>query len=265
MRGAKKIVGLKMLVVTTLVLVACAPLCAQTAPTDAPEKRPGFTLPSIPGIGEADTPQKISTTLQILFLLTILSLAPAILIMTTCFTRIVVVLSLLRQALATQQLPPNQILIGLALFLTFMIMAPVWSQVNQEAFTPLMDGEVTAVQAYDRGIVPIRNFMLRHVRRTDLALFIRLAHVEGSTRIEDVPTTVIVPAFIISELKTAFIMGFILYLPFLIIDMVVASVLISMGMMMLPPILISLPFKLMLFVIADGWNLVIRSLVESFM
>jgi flagellar biosynthetic protein FliP len=259
-RGDRKHKPWCVLVVVLVLVVPCSPASAQETP-----QRPGFTLPSVPGIGPADTPQKISTTLQILFMLTILSLAPAILIMTTCFTRIIVVLSLLRQALATQQLPPNQVIVGLALFLTFMIMAPVWTEVNQVAVTPMMDGKLSAVQAYDRGIVPVRTFMLRHVRRSDLALFLRLGKVPPNTRIDDVPTTVIIPAFIISELKTAFIMGFILYLPFLIIDMVVASVLISMGMMMLPPILISLPFKLMLFVVADGWNLVVQSLVESFM
>ena len=265
MRGVVKDI-LKSIAVVTLVLLTCyGNARAQDPPTPADGDRPGFTLPAIPAVGPADTPEKISTTLQILFMLTILSLAPAILIMTTCFTRIIIVLSLLRQALATQQLPPNQVLIGLALFLTFMIMAPVWTEVNEVAITPLMDGELNARQAYDRGIVPVRTFMLRHVRRADLALFLRLGKVPARTKIDDVPTTVIVPAFIISELKTAFIMGFILYLPFLIIDMVVASVLISMGMMMLPPILISLPFKLMLFVVADGWNLVVRSLVESFM
>ena len=233
----------------------CAPACAQDG---------GISIPAIPGVGEADTPAKLSTTLTILFMLTVLSLAPAILIMTTCFTRIVIVLSLLRQALATQSLPPNQILVGLALFLTFMIMTPVWQDVNTVAVSPLIAGELNARQACEAGIVPVRHFMLKYVRRADLALFLRLAKVDRGTPIEDVPITVIVPAFIISELKTAFIMGFILYLPFLVIDMVVASVLISMGMMMLPPILISLPFKLMLFVIADGWNLVIKSLVQSF-
>lgn len=247
-----------------LVLVSCAVLLVG-ARLFAQEVPRGLTLPAVPGVTPADTPQKLGTTLQILFLLTILSLAPAILIMTTCFTRIVVVLSLLRQALATQQVPPNQILIGLALFLTFMIMAPVWSQVNEVALTPLMDEQISAKEAYTRGIVPVREFMLRHIRRSDLALFLKLAKVNPNVPVEEVPTTVIVPSFIISELKSAFIMGFILYLPFLIIDMVVASVLISMGMMMLPPILISLPFKLMLFVIADGWNLVVGSLIESFM
>ena len=260
MRGRKRRKWLLVLCSCIAAVLVCTQAAAQSAPADS-----GPMLPAFPGLTAADTPQKLSTTLQILFLLTVLSLAPAILIMTTCFTRIVVVLSLLRQALATQQLPPNQVLIGLALFLTFMIMAPVWSEVNEVALAPLMDGEISTREAYDRGIVPIRQFMLKHVRRSDLALFLRLAQVKEDVPIEKVPTMVIVPSFIISELKSAFIMGFILYLPFLIIDMVVASVLISMGMMMLPPILISLPFKLMLFVIADGWNLVVRSLVESFL
>ena len=241
-------------IVALLLILSTAEAGAQAPPIDIP-------LPAIP---LADTPQKFSATLQILFIMTVLSLAPALLIMTTCFTRIVVVLSLLRHALATQSLPPNQVIIGLALFLTFMIMAPVWSQVNDEAFQPLSRGEISAQVAYDRGIVPVRQFMLKHIRRSDLALFLNLAKVEGTVTLDRIPTSVIVPAFIISELKSAFIMGFILYLPFLIIDMVVASVLISMGMMMLPPVLISLPFKLMLFVIADGWNLIVRSLVESF-
>jgi flagellar biosynthetic protein FliP len=184
--------------------------------------------------------------------------------MTTCFPRIVVVLALLRQAFGVQQIPPNQVLIGLALLLTFLIMAPIWSQVNEAAISPLVDGQITTKEAYDRGIVPVRGFMLKQVRRSDLALFLRLAKVPSETRIEDIPTTVLAPSFMVSELKSAFIMGFVLYLPFLIIDMVVASVLVSMGMVMLPPSLISLPFKLMLFVAADGWALVAGSLVQSF-
>ncbi len=246
----------------TVAMLGILLLSGATLFAQAPAK--DFMLPAIPGVSPADTPQKVTTTLQVLFLLTILSLAPSILIMTTCFTRIIIVLSLLRQALATQQLPPNQVLIGLALFLSFMIMMPTWSQVNEVALTPLMDGKITSREAYDRGVVPVRQFMLKQVRRTDLALFLRLGKVAPQTPIRDVPTSIIIPAFSISELKTAFIMGFVLYLPFLVIDMVVASVLISMGMMMMPPVLISLPFKLMLFVVADGWNLVVKSLVESF-
>ena len=249
-----------------LVFALCLPMALLggrlvAAPVPAPND---FQIPTLPGIGLADSPDKVTSTLQILFLLTVLSLAPSILIMTTCFTRIIVVLALLRQALGTQQLPPNQVLIGLALFLTFMIMTPTWVQVNDAALSPLIDGKISAREAYDRRVVPVREFMLKQVRRSDLVLFLRLAKVQARVPIEQVPTTVIVPAFIISELKSAFIMGFILYLPFLIIDMVVSSVLISMGMMMLPPILISLPFKLMLFVVADGWDLVVKSLVESF-
>ena len=254
--------GLSLFLVIGTCLAALALSGSASAQVPPP---PDLTLPAIPGIAPADTPQKLSTTLQILFLLTVLSLAPAILIMTTAFTRIVIVLSLLRQALATQQLPPNQILISLALFLTFMIMTPTWSKVNEQAVSPLLDGKISVREAYDRGVIPVRNFMLKHVRRADLALFLRLGKVDPGTAIEQVPTTLIVPAFIISELRAAFIMGFILYLPFLIIDMVVSSVLISMGMLMLPPVLISLPFKLMLFVVCDGWNLVVKSLVESFM
>ena len=248
-----------------LILAATIVLSCVCAQVEAARTTPAeFTLPAIPGVTPADTPQKISGTLQLLFLLTVLSLAPAILIMTTCFPRIVVVLALLRQAFGVQQIPPNQVLIGLALFLTFMIMAPVWTQVNDVALSPLIDGQITTKEAYDRGIVPVRGFMLKQVRKSDLALFLKLAKVPGETRVADVPTTVLVPSFIVSELKSAFIMGFVLYLPFLIIDMVVASVLMSMGMVMLPPTLVSLPFKLMLFVVADGWALVAGSLVQSF-
>jgi len=221
-------------------------------------------IPAIPGLEEAQTPAQVSGTVRLVILLTVLSLAPSILIMTTCFTRIVIVLGLLRNALATQQIPPNQILVGLALFLTFMIMTPTWREVNEQALAPLMANKITAKEAYDRGIQPVRQFMLRQVRVSDLAMFMEVAKVDAKTQMKDVPTTVLIPAFIISELKTAFIMGFILYLPFLIIDMVTSSVLISMGMLMLPPVLISLPFKLLLFVLADGWNLVVRSLIQSF-
>ena len=220
-------------------------------------------VPAIPGLEEAKTPEQVGGTVRLLILLTVLSLAPSIIIMTTCFTRIVIVLSLLRNALATQ-LPPNQIIVGLSLFLTFMIMTPTWQEVNKEALSPLMAGKITAAQAYEKGIQPVRQFMFRQVRRADLAMFMEVAKVDPNTQLRDVPTTVLIPSFIISELKTAFIMGFVLYLPFLIIDMVTASVLISMGMLMLPPVLISLPFKLLLFILADGWNLVVKSLVQSF-
>lgn len=206
----------------------------------------------------------MAVTLQILFLLTVLSLAPAIMVMVTSFTRVVVVLSFLRQALGTPQVPPNQVLISLALFITFFVMAPVWNRVNVEAIQPLMTSEITQQVAFDRAVLPIREFMLKQVHEKDLALFVDMAHLPEAKAVSEVPTYVIIPAFMTSELKTAFQIGFLIYIPFLILDMVVASVLLSMGMMMLPPVIISLPFKIMLFVLIDGWTLVVGSLVRSF-
>ncbi|MCC7202982.1 MAG: flagellar type III secretion system pore protein FliP [Nitrospirae bacterium] len=205
-----------------------------------------------------------AVTVQILMLLTVLSLAPAIIVMVTSFTRIAVVLSLLRQALGTPQIPPNQILISLSLFLTFFIMSPVWTRVNNEALQPLMTNQITQAVAFDRAIVPVREFMLRQVREKDLSLFIEMARIPDPKNVAEVPTHVLIPAFMISELKTAFQIGFLIYIPFLVLDMVVASVLMSMGMLMLPPVVISLPFKLMLFVLVDGWYLIIGSIVRSF-
>lgn len=223
---------------------------------------------SIPGVnitvGRANSPQEVAASIQILILLTVLTLAPAILIMTTSFTRIIIILAFIRQALGTQQSPPNQILIGLALFLTFFIMEPVWSQVHKEAFRPFMDNKISQDVALERAAKPLKAFMSDFVREKDLALFIRIAKLPQPKNIDDVPFHVVVPAFIISELKTAFQIGFLLYVPFLVVDLVVSSVLMSMGMMMLPPIMISLPLKLMLFVLVDGWNLIIGSLVQSF-
>lgn len=216
------------------------------------------------GLEEADSPQKVSVLLQILLLLTVFSLAPAILLMMTSFTRLAVVFSFLRQAVGTQQTPPNQIIIGLSIFLTFFIMAPVWQTVNEQALKPYLAEEITQAEALDQALVPIRNFMFRNTREKDLSLFVNIAKMERPQNKEDVPTTVLIPAFMISELKTAFQIGFILYIPFLIIDMVVASVLLSMGMMMLPPVMVSLPFKLLLFVLVDGWYLIVGSLVKSF-
>jgi flagellar biosynthetic protein FliP len=215
-------------------------------------------------VGKATKPEDVSVTLQILFLMTILSLAPAILILTTAFTRIVVVLHFLRQAMGTQQVPPAQVLIGLAMFLTFFVMAPTWSRVNQEAIQPYMNSTITLEQAYDRGVVPMREFMLRQTREEDLALFVRLASVDKPQSREDVPLHALIPAYAISELRIGFQIGFLLFIPFLVIDMVISSILLSMGMMMLPPVLISLPFKILLFVLVDGWHLVIQSLLESF-
>jgi len=216
------------------------------------------------GLSNAKDPQKVTVVLQIFLLLTVLSLAPAILIMLTSFTRIVIVFSILRQAMGTHQMPPNQIILGLAMFLTFFIMTPVWQEVNQQALQPYLEGKVTQHQALEKASKPIRNFMFKQTREKDLALFVDIADMERPKSIDDVPTSVLIPSFIISELKTAFQIGFFLYVPFLIIDMVVASVLLSMGMMMLPPIMISLPFKLMVFVLVDGWYLIVGSIVKSF-
>jgi len=215
-------------------------------------------------IGTGTEPEQVVGSLQLLLLLTVLTLVPAILVLMTSFTRIVVVLSFVRSGLATQQTPPNQVLIGLALFLTVFIMAPVFRQINEEALQPFLAGTLTQQEALAAGAEPLREFMFRQTREKDLALFINLAEAERPQSREDVALYVLVPAFVISELKTAFQMGFLLFLPFLVIDMVVASTLMSMGMFMLPPIMVSLPFKLLLFVMVDGWHLVVRSLVESF-
>ena len=205
-----------------------------------------------------------TVVLQIFLLMTVLSLAPAILIMLTSFTRIVIVLSLLRRALGTNQMPPNQVVIGLALFLTFFIMAPVWQRINQEALQPYLAEKIDHQQAFSNAAQPLKEFMLKQTREKDLALFVDIAEVGRPRTVADIPTKVLIPSFIISEVKTAFQIGLLLYVPFLIIDMVVASVLLSMGMMMLPPIMISLPFKLMLFVLVDGWHMLAGSMVNSF-
>ena len=216
------------------------------------------------GVDQAESPEQVAVTLQILFLLTVLSLAPALLIMTTSFTRIVVVLSFVRSALATNQMPPNQVLIGLALFLTFFIMAPTWQTVSQEALMPYLAQEIGQEEAIARALEPIREFMFRHTRERDLALFLEMSGAGQPVDPSDVPTSALVPAFVISELKSAFQMGFILFVPFLVIDMIVASTLMSMGMLMLPPVMISLPFKILLFVMVDGWHIVVRSLLLGY-
>ena len=202
--------------------------------------------------------------MRLLLVLTVLALAPAVLVMMTSFTRIVVVLAFVRSALATQQTPPNQVLVGLALFLTFFTMYPVWQQIQTQAVQPYLEGSLSQAEALDAAAKPLREFMLRQTREKDLALFVRLAKLPAPPSRENVPLHVLVPAFTISELKTAFQMGFLLYVPFLIIDLVVASTLMSMGMFMVPPIMISLPFKILLFVLVDGWYLVVKSLLESF-
>ncbi|PYZ93913.1 flagellar biosynthetic protein FliP [Salipaludibacillus keqinensis] len=212
----------------------------------------------------SDDPANLTATIQLLLLLTVLSLAPAILILMTSFTRIIIVLSFVRSGLATQQMPPNQVLVGLALFLTFFIMAPVFSEVNENALQPLFDGEITQEEAFDSAAAPMKEFMAEHTREKDLALFMGYAGQERPETLDDIPLTSLVPAFAISELKTAFQIGFMIFVPFLVIDMVVASVLMAMGMMMLPPVMIALPFKVLLFVMVDGWHLVVRSLLFSF-
>ncbi|MFH0345682.1 flagellar type III secretion system pore protein FliP [Bacillus vallismortis] len=215
-------------------------------------------------IFSSSDPQNVSSSVKLLLLLTVFSVAPGILILMTCFTRIVIVLSFVRTSLATQSMPPNQVLIGLALFLTFFIMAPTFSEINKEALTPLMENKISLDEAYTKAEEPIKEFMSKHTRQKDLALFMNYAKMDKPESLKDIPLTTMVPAFAISELKTAFQIGFMIFIPFLIIDMVVASVLMSMGMMMLPPVMISLPFKILLFVLVDGWYLIVKSLLQSF-
>ncbi|MDQ0270216.1 flagellar biosynthetic protein FliP [Cytobacillus purgationiresistens] len=215
-------------------------------------------------IFNTSSPENISTSVKLMLLLTVLSLAPSILILMTCFTRIVIVLSFVRTALATQQMPPNQVIIGLSLFLTFFIMAPTFQEVNQQALTPLFNEEIDLEEAYEKAALPFKEFMSAHTREKDLALFLEYSQAEKPESIAEIPLTALVPAFAISEIKTAFQIGFMIFIPFLVIDMVVASVLMSMGMMMLPPVMISLPFKILLFVLVDGWYLVVKSLLQSF-
>ena len=206
----------------------------------------------------------LSGTLQILLIITVISLAPSILVMVTSFTRIIIVLHFVRTAIGTQSSPPNNVLIGLSLFLTIFIMSPVIAQIKTEAYDPLVAEEITQQEALERGIQPLREFMLKQTRQDDLRLFMDIAKVEPVESVDELSITIIIPAFIISELRAAFIIGFLIYVPFIVIDMVVSSVLMSMGMMMLPPTTISMPFKILLFILADGWNLVIGQLVNSF-
>lgn len=215
-------------------------------------------------IGVAAGDENMASVLQMLALLTVISLAPSILIMLTSFTRIIIVLHFTRAALNTQTVPPNQVLVGLALFLTFFIMAPTFNSVYQNAVKPLAAGEITSEEAFEIGMAPVREFMLGQTREKDLKMFLEIAGTQDVQTQDDIPTSVLIPSFITSELRTAFIIGFVIYIPFIVIDMVVASTLMSMGMMMLPPTTISMPFKILLFIIADGWNLVIGNLVKTF-
>lgn len=204
------------------------------------------------------------SVVRLFLIITVLSLVPAILVLMTSFTRIVVVLSFVRHALGTQQLPPTQVIIGLALFLTYFVMAPTFSQINAEALQPYLANEITQEQALEKAEQPLRSFMFKQTREKDLELFVSMSNIEKPQTYGDIPTHVLIPAFVISELKTAFQIGFAIFIPFMIIDMIVASALMSMGMMMMPPMMISLPFKILLFVLVDGWSLVVKSLVTSF-
>jgi flagellar biosynthesis protein FliP len=221
---------------------------------------PGMTL----NMSETVGPEQVSIVLQILILLTVLTMAPAILLMTTSFIRIVVVLSFLRQAMGTQQMPPNQIIIGLAMFLTFFIMSPVFMQINEVALQPYLQEQIGEKKALQLGINPLREFMFSQVREDDLKLMMDIARTQATVTKEEISTLTLIPAFMLSELRRAFQIGFMIFIPFLIIDMITASVLMTMGMLMLPPIVISLPFKVLLFVLVDGWNLIVGSLMQGF-
>lgn len=223
------------------------------------------TLPSINlGFKTAENPNEIVNAVKLVIILTVLTLAPAILIMMTSFTRIIIVFSFLRQAMGVQQMPPNQLLVGLSLFLTFFIMGPTFEELNQKGVQPFLAGKISQDKALDESMAPLRRFMFNQTRDTDLGLFLKLAKVEKPKTRADVPSLVLIPAFVLSEIKTGFQIGFIIFLPFLVIDIVASSVLMAMGMMMLPPIVISMPLKIMLFVLVDGWALLIGSMVKSF-
>ncbi len=244
-----------------LFMLLCLPACLFA------QKAGGVTMP-IPKIAfditSAKGPKDVALSLQILFLLSILTLAPSIIIMTTAFTRVVIVLDFVKRALSLQQMPPNQVIVGLSLFLTFFIMAPTFTEMNDKALQPYLNGHISNEQFYDRGMAPLRDFMLRQTREKDIALFVKLSKIEKPKNRNDIPTYCLIPAFMISELKIAFEIGVFLFLPFIVIDMIIASVLMAMGMIMLPPVMISLPFKLILFILVDGWNLLIYELVKSF-
>ncbi|MGZ3744888.1 MAG: flagellar type III secretion system pore protein FliP [Pseudobdellovibrionaceae bacterium] len=240
-------------------LVLCGLFVQQTAFAQQ------VTLPSINlGFKTTENPNEVVNAIKLVLIMTVLTLAPAILIMMTGFTRIIIVLSFLRQAMGIQQMPPNQLLVGLSLFLTFFVMGPAFKEVNETGIQPYLAGKISQDIALENSLAPLRKFMFHQTRDTDLSLFLKLAKVEAPKTRADVPTIVLVPAFVVSELKTAFQIGFIIFLPFLVIDIVASSVLMAMGMMMLPPVVISLPFKIMLFVLVDGWGLLIGSMVKSF-
>lgn len=238
------------------------PVAARGAPAPV---QPALPIPALNmAVGASNAPQDIVLTLQIVALITVLSMAPAILLMLTSFTRILVVLGFIRSAIGLQQTPPNQVITSLALFLTFFTMAPVWTEVYNKALTPYLRGDLPVAVAWERTVQPLRQFMFKQTREKELSLMVRLSKEERPKNQNEVKTMVLIPAYVLSELKTAFQMGIVIYIPFIVVDMIVASILMSMGMMMLPPSMISLPFKILLFVMADGWNLVVASLVTSF-
>ena len=228
------------------------------APTPLP--LPRLTL----GVDRAENPEDVALSLQILFVITILTLAPSIMIMMTSFTRIIIVLHFLKQAMGSQQMPPGQVIIGMALFMTFVVMSPVFKDVNDNALQPYLNNQITQDSAFTRGVEPFRNFMFKYTREDDLALFVRYSDQDKPMNREEISTLTLIPAFGLSELKTGFQMGFLLFIPFLMIDMIVSSILMSMGMMMLPPAFVSLPFKILLFILVDGWHLIVETLIKSF-
>ncbi|MBR1671343.1 MAG: flagellar type III secretion system pore protein FliP [Fretibacterium sp.] len=259
-RGSR--IGLRAFLLCLLCLWALRPAEAAVAPGAAIS---GVPLPSLQfGVTPADSPRDIALTLQVLALMTVLSLVPAILLMLTSFTRIIIVLGFVQRAIGLQQSPPQQVISGLALFLTLFTMYPTWNRVYQDGIAPYLSGEATVEQAWQGTITPVREFMFRYTRQEELSLMVSMSELPRPGSPADVPTRVLVPAFMLSELKTAFQMGVVIYVPFIVVDMVVSSVLLAMGMMMLPPMMISLPFKILLFVMADGWNLVVLSLLKSF-
>lgn len=240
-----------------LVVIVCLLMIGDTASANS--------LPKISiGLEPTENPEDLSVALQVVLLLTVLTLAPSILVMMTSFIRIVVVLSFLRQAIGTNQMPPNQLIIALSLILTFFVMSPVADKAYESGLKPYLAGEIQQEEAFEKGMEPIRAFMLKQVSEKDLALFVKLSGMEQPQNKDDIPSRLLIPGFVLSELRTAFQIAFIVFIPFLIIDMVVASVLMSMGMLMLPPIMVALPFKILLFVLVDGWYLIVNALVESF-
>jgi flagellar biosynthetic protein FliP len=257
---ARRLATAAVLVLVALCCGAALPALAQSAPT-----APAVPIPRINiGVSPASKPQDVAMSLQILLLLTVVSLAPTLLVLLTSFTRIVVVLSFVRSAIGTQQVPPNQVLTGLALLLTFFVMNPVITDVNRNALQPYLKNQITQSQAINRAAVPLRRFMFRQTREKDIQLFYALSKEPRPASQAEVPTYLLIPAFVISELKTAFEIGFAIYVPFIVIDMVVASILLSMGMMMIPPAVISLPFKILIFLLVDGWNLTVNALFTSY-